>query len=146
MTAELLRRVRADDRGDGDVVALMFLAPLAMGVVMLLIFVGRQASSLEAVTHAAQVAARSASLQRDIGSASAAARGAAESTLLAAGTACEGGPLVSVTSLHWAPGEPIEVTVTCQVTSVDLEAIAAPTRSFTSTGRAVIDSYRSFGS
>ena len=146
MIARWFRRIRNDDRGDGDVVALMFLAPLAFGVVLLFVFVGRQGAANQSVTHASQVAARSASLERDQASAEAAGTNAAAATLVAAGTACVGGPAVSITADSWTPGSVIEVTVVCSISTGDLGAIAAPTRSFSSTSRAVIDTYRSFDS
>jgi len=141
-----LQRIRSDERGDGDVAALMFLAPLAFGVILLFVFVGRQGASNQSVNHASQVAARSASLERDQASAQAAGADAAAATLDAAGTACVGGPSVSVTADSWTPGGVIEVTVMCSVSTGDLGAIAAPSRSFSSTSRAVIDTYRSFDS
>lgn len=146
MIARWLQRIRRDERGDGDVVALMFLAPLAFGVVLLFVFVGRQGAANQSVTHASQVAARSASLERDEASAEAAGADAAAATLVAAGTACIGGPSVSVTADSWTPGGVIEVTVVCSISTGDLGAIGAPSRSFSSTSRAVIDTYRSFDS
>lgn len=144
MIGRCLQRVRRDDRGDGDVVALMFLAPLAFGVVLLFVFVGRQGEANQSVNHASQVAARAASLERDPGAAQAAGVDAAAATLVAAGTACVGGPSVSVTADRWTPGGVIEVTVVCSISTSDLGPIAAPSRSFSSTSRAVIDTYRSF--
>lgn len=146
MIQRFLNRVRSDDRGDGDVAALLFLAPLAFGVVLLFVFVGRQGAAAESVTHASQVAARSASLERSPVAAQAAAASAAESTLSAAGTACAGGPEVVVAADAWEPGGSIEVTVTCRVETDDLAAIAAPSRSLSATSRAIIDTYRSFDS
>lgn len=133
-----------DDRGDGDTAALMFLAPLAIGVALLFVLVGRQGASLEAVTHAAHVGARSASLERSTADAEMAGRTAVENTLRSAGTACEGGPDVSIRSSTWQAGGTVEVTVRCQVTTFDLKAIGAPSRSYEATSRAVIDTYRSF--
>jgi len=146
MIRRFIQRCRRDERGDGDVAALMFLAPAAFGVVLLFVFVGRQGASVESVTHASQVAARSASLERSQAAAEAAGTATAVATLSAAGTACVGGPEVSVSATVWAPGETIEVTVTCAVATGDLGAISAPSRSFTATSRAVIDTYRSFES
>jgi Flp pilus assembly protein TadG len=144
MIRRLAARLRRDERGDGDVAALMFLAPAAFGVVLLFVFVGRQGASVESVTHASQVAARSASLERSQQAAQAAGTSSATATLSAAGTACDGGPTVSVTADAWAPGETIEVTVTCRVATDDLGAIHAPGRSFTAMSRALIDTYRGF--
>lgn len=146
MIRRLIRRCRRDERGDGDVAALMFLAPAAFGVVLLFVFIGRQGASVESVRHASQVAARSASLERSQFAADVAGTASAAATLSAAGTACVGGPEVSITASAWAPGETIEVTVTCAVATGDLLAIGAPSRSFSATSRSVIDTYRSFES
>lgn len=146
MIRRLFQRLRSDERGDGDVAALMFLAPLAFGVVLLFVFVGRQGASVESVTHASQVAARSASLERSRGAAEVAGASAANATLAAAGTACVGGPNVSVTAERWESGQTIEVTVTCRIATEDLGPIGAPTSSFSATSRAVIDKYRTFES
>ena len=124
--------------------AMMIIVPLIMGVVLLFVFFGRQGAAAEGVTHAAHVAAVAAAHERDPGSAQQAARNAATSTLSAAGTACSGGPQVSISADQWAPGGVITVTVVCTVDRSDLDAIGAPARSATGTSRAVIDRYRGF--
>ena len=40
-----------DERGSTDVVSMLFIVPLAFGVVMLFVFLGRQGSAAEGVTH-----------------------------------------------------------------------------------------------
>jgi len=139
-----MRRLWSDERGDGDVAAMIIIVPLIMGVVLLFVFLGRQGTAAEGVTHAAHVAAVAASHERDPGSAQQAAHSAAASTLSAAGTACAGGPQVSISADRWAPGGVITVTVVCAVDRSDLSAIGAPARSATGTSRAVIDHYRGF--
>jgi len=133
-----------DDRGDGDVLAMMFIVPVVFGVVLLFVFLGRQGAAAEGVTHAAHVAAVAAARERDAGAASSAATTAATSTLAQAGTACAGGPDVAVTADRWAPGGVVMVTVVCAVERDDLDAIAAPPRALRATSRAVIDVYRAF--
>jgi Flp pilus assembly protein TadG len=135
----------ADDRGDGDVAGMLFIVPLIFGVVLLFIFLGRQGSAAEGATHAAHVAAVAASHQRDQTSAQAAAHDAAASTLAAAGTACSGGPSVSVTADRWAPGGVVTVDVSCTVATNDLGAIAAPSRTLRGRSEAILDQYRGFG-
>jgi Flp pilus assembly protein TadG len=137
----VLRRAWADERGDGDVAAMMFIVPLIFGVVLLFVFVGRQANSVEGVTHASHVAAVAASQQRSAGEAQSAAQAAATSTLASSGTACVGGPTVNITATDWAPGGVITVTVSCSIETGDLGAIDAPARRFTQSSRAVIDTY-----
>ena len=139
-----MRRLWSDERGDGDVAAMMIIVPLIMGVVLLFVFIGRQGAAAEGVTHAAHVAAVAASHERDAASAQQAAHAAAASTLSASGTPCAGGPQVSISADQWAPGGVITVTVVCSVQNSDLSAIGAPARSSTASSRAVIDRYRGF--
>lgn len=133
-----------DEHGSADVAAMMFIIPMIMGVVLLFVYIGRQSDSNQGVTHAAQVAARAASLQRDASSAIDAAHAAAASTLSAAGTACAGGPAVQVSTDQWAPGGVITVTVACTVEVGDLGAIGVSAHTFTGTSRSVIDEHRAY--
>jgi Flp pilus assembly protein TadG len=133
-----------DQRGDGDVAALLFMVPIVFGVVLLFVFLGRQGAAAEGVTHAAHVGAVAASHQRNPGSAEAAARKAAASTLSAAGTACAGGPDVDVSADRWGPGGVVTVTVRCMVDRGDLEVTNAPARTLQGSSRAVFDQYRGF--
>ena len=137
--------VRRDERGDGDVAGMFFIVPLIFGVVLLFVFLGRQGAAAEGATHAAHVAAVAASHQRDQASATTAAHEAATSTLAAAGTACAGGPSVSVTADRWAPGGVVTVDVSCDVATDDLGAIGAPVRTLRGSSQAVLDRYRGFG-
>jgi hypothetical protein len=139
-----MRRWWRDERGDGDVAAMLFIVPLAMGIVLLLVFVGRQGVAVEGVTHAAHVAAVAAARQRDPAAAQQAAVTAATATLTEAGTACAGGPEVGVSASEWAPGGVITVTITCTITTGDLAAIDAPQRTVSSSSSAVIDQFRGF--
>lgn len=140
----LLRRLR-DDSGDTDVVAMIFVVPLAFGVILLYSFVGRQAASVEAVTHAADVGARAAAQAGSSTAAQSAAVNAVAATLSGAGTACAGGPVVSVTATQWAPSGIVTVTVTCTVETDDLGAIRAPSLTKSASSDAIIDRFREFG-
>jgi len=128
-----------DDRGDGDVVALIFVVPLAFAAVLLFVHVGRQGRSLESVAHASAVAARAASMERDPASAQAAALAAASGSLAAEGAECAGGPSVGVDVSAWEPGGVVVVTVTC--TAAGVGALDTGARTFTSTSRATIDRF-----
>ena len=141
MTA-LLRRLRHDVRGATDVAALVVVVPLALGVVLVFMFFGRQGVAAEGVTHAAAVAARAASMERTAGAASAAAQSMAASTLSAAGMSCAGGPGVSVGATDWAPGGVVTVTVTCEVAGIS--DIGASARTLSGSARATIDFFRGF--
>jgi len=45
-----MRRLWSDERGDGDVAAMMIIVPLIMGVVLLFVFIGRQGAAAEGAT------------------------------------------------------------------------------------------------
>jgi Flp pilus assembly protein TadG len=137
------RRLRDDRRGATDVAALVVIVPLAFGAVMLFVYAGRQGTAREEVTHAAAVAARAASMERDGASAQAAAAAAATSTLAEAGTACTGAPSVAVSASEWAAGGVVTVSVSCQAAGV-AEIGAAP-RTVSASARATIDSFVLYG-
>ena len=118
---------------------MMFIVPLIFGVVLLFVFIGRQGTAAEGVTHASHVAAVAAARQRSASDAQSAAQAAAASTLAASGTACVGGPSVAINATEWAPGGVITVTVSCSIETGDLGAIDAPARQITQSSRAVID-------
>jgi hypothetical protein len=140
----LWRRVREDRRGAADVAALIVIVPLAFGVVLLFIYAGRQGTAREGVTHAAAVAARAASMERDAGAAQAAASAAASRTLAGAGTACAGGPSVAVAASEWTAGGMVTVSVTCQAEGV--AELGAAARTLSASARATIDNFVLYGS
>jgi Flp pilus assembly protein TadG len=139
----MLRCFRRDERGNGDVAAIIVVVPLALALVLVFVLFGRQGVAAEEVTHAAAVAARAASMQRDPGAAQSAATAAASSTLAEAGRTCAGGPSVAVSASSWDAGGVVSVTVTCQVSGI--ASIGAAGRSISGSARATIDAYRSYG-
>lgn len=139
----LLSRWRRDDRGDGDVAAMIVVVPLAFGLVLMFVLLGRQGVAAEGVTHAAAVAARAASMERNAGDAQAAAAAAASSTLSQAGTSCAGGPAVAVSASTWDAGGVVSVTITCQIQGIG--SIGASNKTVSGSARATIDAYRSYG-
>jgi len=142
VNARWWRQVVADRRGSGDVAAMVVVVPLALGLVLVWAWFGRQGVAAEGVTHAAAVAARAASQQRSAGEASGAAQAAATSTLAEEGTACAGGPAVAVSASQWAPGGVVTVTVTCEIAGI--ADIGAASRSVSSTAHSTIDFHRGF--
>jgi len=132
-----LSRLSRDDRGGSDVAALVVVVPLIFGVVLMFMYFGRQGAAAEGVTHAAAVAARAASMERDPGSAVGAAQAAASATLSASGQSCVGGPQVAIGPSDWTPGGVVTVTVTCVAGGI--ADIGAPSRTLSGTARATID-------
>ncbi len=130
-----------DDRGATEVVASMLIAPVVVVFVVLVFFLGRQVDSRASVRTAADSAAQAAARQRDAVAADAAARSTA-SEMLKDSSTCAGGPTVVVDVSNFRPGGIVTVDITCATRNEDLTALAAPSRTFTGHGAAVIDTYR----
>ena len=142
LSRSLRSRRGNDDRGSGDVAAIIVIVPLAFAAVLLFMMFGRQGVAAEGVTQAAAVAARAASMERSAGAAQGAAQAAAASTLSAAGTSCAGGPSVSVSATSWEAGGVVNVTVTCHISGIG--SIGGSDRTVSGTARSTIDSYRGY--
>jgi Flp pilus assembly protein TadG len=134
---------RDDQRGAADVAALVVIVPLAFGAVLLFFYAGRQGTAREGVTHAAAVAARAASMERDSGAGHAAAVAAASQKLSTSGTACAGGPSVAVSASGWEAGGVVTVSVTCEAQGV--AELGAPSRTLSASARATIDNFVLYG-
>jgi len=120
----------------------VIVTPIAVVLLCLIAFVGRTASAHGQVDDAARDAARSASLERDAGSALAAAQRTAATSLAGNGTACAASD-VSVDTAAFAPGGYVTVTVRCDVALSDLGLLGiSGTRTVTSTRVSVVDQYR----
>lgn len=130
-----------EDRGAAEVVAAIMIAPVVVGFTVLVFFLGRQVESRASVRTAADSAAQAAARQRDPAAADAAARQTAVDMLRDSST-CAGGPTVVVDLSDFRPGGIVSVDITCTTGNDDLAAVAAPSRTFTGHGAAVIDTYR----
>jgi hypothetical protein len=130
-----------DDRGSGEVVAVILIAPVVVAFVVLVFFLGRQVDSRAAVRTAAEAAAQAGARQRDPASAAAAARSTVTDMLTDPST-CEGGPDIAVDLTDFRPGGSVRVSVTCQINNGDLTALAPPERRYTGLATAVVDTYR----
>ena len=137
MTGDWLR----DDRGSGEVVAVILIAPVVVAFVVLVFFLGRQVDSRAAVRTAAEAAAQAGARQRDPASAAAAARTTAADMLTDRST-CAGGPDISIDVTEFRPGGSVRVSITCQINNGDLSALVPPERRYTGFAAAVVDTYR----
>ena len=133
--------VQHEDRGAAEVVAAIMIAPVVVGFTVLVFFLGRQVDSRASVRTAADSAAQAAARQRDPAAADVAARQTAVEMLSDSST-CTGGPTVAVDLSDFRPGGIVTVDITCTTGNDDLAAVAAPSRTFTGRGAAVIDTYR----
>lgn len=129
----------AEDRGSAAV-ELVVLAPVFVVLLLFVVFLGRMTEANTKVRHAADQAARAASMVNR-NRAGAVASATAISELTADGIRCAG---LSVTSSSSSTAglEAIEVTVSCTVPSADLAPLAPGQRTMTATSTEVIDVIR----
>ena len=121
---------------------LAVLAPLLIGFMLLVVFAGRTAQAEGDVAHAAQEAARAASL---VGSPTAATESAEETAAanIATGAVACRHLEVSVDTTDFGAGGQVVVTVSCEAAFADIAMLAVPgRRTFVATTIEVIDTYR----
>lgn len=128
------------DRGAADAVAVALLAPVFVGLAVLVIFLGRQVDSRAQVRTAAEAAAQAAALARDPAGAEQAATATAAAMLVDPDGCAD--PVVAVDLGSFAPGGTVAVTVTCGVSDRGLGLLPAPERRFSATATAAIDPHR----
>ncbi len=131
------------DRGASDALGLALLAPAALGLALVLLFIGRGVDARATTQNAAEAAAQAAARERSM----AAARLAAERTadaMLVDGTTCAD-PTV-VTGIDgggtFEPDAVVVVTVRCTATTRGLEPVGGRDTTATATAYAVIDRFR----
>ena len=134
-------RHRADDHGGAEVVAVILIAPVVVGFVVLLFYLGRQVDSRASVRTSAASAAQAAARQRDAVSAEAAATRTVRETLKDSAT-CAAGPAVSIDLTDFRPGGIVTVDVTCTIRHDDLAGVSSPRKQFTGHGAAIIDMFK----
>ncbi len=134
------RRVR-DERGSSDALGLALLTPAAIGLAVVIVFLGRGVDSRATVQSAAESAAQAAAQERSVPAAIAAAEEVGRAMLVDP-TSCAS-PQVSVDVSGFRPGGQVAVTVSCTVSSDGLELIDPPsTGATTATAFATIDPLR----
>jgi len=134
------RRLR-DARGSSDALGLALLVPAAIGLAVVIIFLGRGIDSRATVQNAAESAAQAAAQERSVPAAIAAADEVGRAMLVDP-TSCSS-PSVSVDVSDFRPGGRVAVTVSCTVSADGLELINPPsTGATTATAFAAIDPLR----
>ncbi len=113
-----------DDRGSSDALGLALLTPAAIGLAVVIVFLGRGVDSRATVQSAAESAAQAAAQERS----PAAAIGAAEEVgrAMLVDTASCSSPQVRVDVSDFRPGGQVAVTVSCTVSTGGLEVINPP--------------------
>lgn len=120
------RRRWKDDRGTSDALGLALIAPAAIGLALVILFLSRQVDGRATAQSAAEAAAQAAAQERTPSAAVAAAKSVGFAMLVDELTCSS--PTISVdTSAFLADIEPIvSVEVSCSPSSVGLEAINPP--------------------
>lgn len=134
-------RTGSSDRGSADALGLALVAPAAIGLALVIVFLGRHVDSRATVQSAAEAAAQAAAQERSVTAAVAAAEqvGAA---MLIDDASCSS-PLVVVDTAGFGPGGVVAVTVSCTVSADGVELIGPPAMGATSaTAFATIDPLR----
>ena len=127
--------------GSSDALGLALLAPAAIGLALVIVFLGRGVDARATVQSAAEAAAQAAAQERSIPAALAAAEEIG-SAMLIDPTSCSS-PSVTVDVSAFRPGGQVAVTVSCTVSTDGLELIdPPPSDATTATAFAAIDPLR----
>lgn len=134
------RRAARDD-GSSDALGLALLAPAAIALAVVIVFLGRGVDGRATTQAAAEAAAQAAAQERTPAAADRAAR-AVGTRMLVDHASCAS-PTVDVDTSRFTPGGQVAVTVTCTVSTSGLELIAPPRgRASSATAYAPIDPFR----
>lgn len=129
------------DPGSADALGLALLAPAAIGLAVVVVFLGRGVDSRATVQSAAESAAQAAAQERTPAAAVAAAT-TVGSAMLVDPVSC-GSPRVVVDTSAFGPGGSVAVTVSCTVSTDGLQLIDPPSGVVnTATAFATIDPLR----
>ncbi len=129
------------DRGSSDALGLALLTPAAIGLAVVIVFLGRGVDSRATVQSAAESAAQAAAQERSATDAIAAAQDVGRAMLVDP-SSCSA-PVVTVDVSDFRAGGQVAVTVSCTVSTDGLELIDPPsTGANTATAFASIDPLR----
>lgn len=131
------------DRGSSDALGMALIAPAAIALALVILFLGRAVDGRATVQSAAESAAQAAAQERTPAEAVLAAREVGEAMLVDV-TSCSD-PSLSVDTTAFGPGGSVSVTVSCSVSGAGLELIDPPSSTSTATAFATIDPFRSSG-
>ena len=129
------------DNGSSDALGMALIAPAAIGLALVILFLGRGIDSRATVQIAAETGAQAAAQERTAAEADHAARTAALSMLVDDLTCRQ--PSVVVDVSRFGPGGEVTVTASCSVSTAGLELINPPPgAATTATAFATIDPLR----
>ncbi|MDJ0767998.1 MAG: hypothetical protein QNJ12_04360 [Ilumatobacter sp.] len=132
------------DRGATEALGLVLIAPVAIGLALLVVSLGRGVDARAQVRTAAEAAAQAAALERTPAAARAAADRVAGAMLVDADS-CSA-PVVVVDAASFRPGGEVGVTVTCTISNRGIEVVRAEPEGSSATAYATIDPFRAAAS
>ena len=132
------------DLGEANALGLVLIAPVAIALAVLILWIGRKVDTDAQVQAASAAAAQSAARQRTPVAAIAAARSTA-ALMLADVKECFEGPAISIDASQFHAGGAVTVTVACSPQRSDLLLSAPQSAKFVASSTASIDAYRSVG-
>jgi hypothetical protein len=132
------------DRGEANALGLVLIAPAALALAVVILWVGRQVDTDAQMQAASSAAAQAAALQRSPGAAATAARSTVAAMLNDA-KACAGGAVVSIDTAGFRPGGEVTVVVSCSPLRADLSLVGPPPATFSASATATIDLHRAAG-
>ena len=125
-----------NERGGSDALGLALITPAALGMAIVILFLGRGVDSRATVQVAAESGAQAAAQERTTAEAISAGRSAARAMLVDEQTCMN--PRVSVDISAFQPGGEVAVTVMCSVSTAGLELIRPQAQTMTATAFATI--------
>lgn len=128
------------DRGGSEALGLALIAPAALGMAIVILFLGRGVDSRATVQIAAESGAQAAAQERTTARAITAGQSAARAMLVDEQTCTN--PRVAVDVSAFQPGGEVAVTVICSVSTDGLEMIRPQAQVLTATAFATIDPLR----
>ena len=139
-----VRRGRGDD-GSSDALGLALIAPAALGLALVILFLSRGVDSRATAQSAAEAGAQAAAQERTPAAAEAAARSVVGAMLVDDTTCSKPGVVIDASGLG-PPAYLVSVTVSCTASTAGLEAIRPPDAGAdTYTAFATVDRFRSGG-
>ena len=136
-------RRRGGERGSSDVVGLVLLAPAAIGLALVLLFLSRQVDGRATAQSAAEAAAQAAAQERTPADAVRAAQTVGAAMLVDESTCASPTVSVDVSRFGEATSGVVAVEVRCTTSTAGLESIGAPSgRTYAATAYATVDPFR----
>ena len=132
------------DRGEANALGLVLIAPVAIALAVLILWIGRRVDADAQVQAASSAAAQSAARQRTPAAAIAAAQSTA-ALMLTDVKECSGGPAISIDASQFRAGGAVTVVVACSPQRDDLGLSDPRAATFVATSTATVDAYRSAG-